>query len=103
MREELRTLLLAAMPATVEDLAAECGYSLVGTRKLLQELRDARLCFMLRRQEDRRHVFVKGRGLDSRPKPADPSITRAKYYQKRKARAQHKAAQAKGPFSALFQ
>lgn len=90
------------MPATVEDLASECGYSVSVTRQLLRALRDNRQCFMLRRQEDGKMLFINGRGLDSRPKPAGRRAINAKAYQKRKAKKAAEAAQAKGPFAALF-
>lgn len=102
MRPDLAALLLRTMPATVEDLAAECGYSLSVTRQLLRVLRDTRQCFMLRRQEDGKMLFIRGRGLDSRPKPAGRCAINAKAYQKRKAKKAAQVAAGKGPFAALF-
>lgn len=94
MRSDLQALLLAAMPATVKDLAEDCGYGVVGTRKLLKELRASRLCFVLRWVRGRNGftpVYMAG-CLKDRPKPTA-----------RSPRNPPRPPQAKGPFAALFQ
>lgn len=92
--------ILSLMPASVKELAEDCGYSRVWVWKVLADLRARRLCFVLRWHRTGRRfapVFMAG-CLNDRPKPAPLPRGPA-----RKANARRKAAQSKGPFAALFQ
>lgn len=100
MQPELEARLLAAMPATIKELAEDFGYSHVWIWKGVQDMRSRKQCFVLRWARSGRTlvpVFMAG-CLKDRPKP--PPLPRGPT---RKANAQRKAAQAKGPFAALFQ
>lgn len=99
MLSERERFILAAMPATVKELAEDSGYSHVWVWKMLNDLRARRLCFVLKWRRTGRGlapVYMAG-CLKDRPKPAPLPRGPA-----RKANARRKAAQAKGPFAQLF-
>lgn len=99
MLSERDNHMLQAMPASVKELAEDCGYSRVWVWKVLQDLRARNLCFVLRWERTGRRfapVYMAG-CLKDRPKPpaADPGPAS-------RANRKRKAARAKGPFAQLF-
>ena len=100
MREDLRDLILEALPGTCREIQREVGFTYDVTWKKLEHLRADRLCHVAR-WDGLAAVYAEGRGRDAE-RPTDVTKSReqinADAYQRRK----HRDA-LRGPFAALFQ